>query len=90
MRSPSAAFCYSKNLSLCAVRRLPKEVCEHTFARAGEAAFPSFMTSTLQKVVVAHSPDADDAFMFYGLATGKVRSPLVQFEHHLMWPTATS
>ena len=27
------------------------------------------------KVVVAHSPDADDAFMFYGLATGKVRSP---------------
>ncbi len=41
------------------------------------------MTSTLQKVVVAHSPDADDAFMFYGLATGKVRSSLVQFEHHL-------
>ncbi len=35
------------------------------------------------KVVVAHSPDADDAFMFYGLATGKIRSPLVQFEHHL-------
>jgi 1,4-dihydroxy-6-naphthoate synthase len=41
------------------------------------------MTSTLQKVVVAHSPDADDAFMFCGLATGKVRSSLVQFEHHL-------
>jgi 1,4-dihydroxy-6-naphthoate synthase len=41
------------------------------------------MTSTQQKVVVAHSPDADDAFMFYGLATGKVRSPLVQFEHQL-------
>ena len=41
------------------------------------------MKSTKQKVVVAHSPDADDAFMFYALATGKVRSDLVQFEHQL-------
>ena len=41
------------------------------------------MDSSRHKVVVAHSPDADDAFMFYGLATGKVRSSLVQFAHHL-------
>jgi 5,8-dihydroxy-2-naphthoate synthase len=26
------------------------------------------------KIVVAHSPDSDDAFMFYGLASGAVRS----------------
>jgi 1,4-dihydroxy-6-naphthoate synthase len=31
----------------------------------------------------AHSPDSDDAFMFYGLATKKVRSPLVTFRHVL-------
>src|SRR6476646_10773268 len=27
---------------------------------------------TLTKIVVAHSPDSDDAFMFYGLASGAV------------------
>lgn len=26
----------------------------------------------LQKVQVGHSPDPDDAFMFYGIASGKV------------------
>src|ERR1700733_7430924 len=31
----------------------------------------------------AHSPDSDDAFMFYALATGKVRLPGVKFEHIL-------
>ncbi|MDA1313180.1 MAG: ABC transporter substrate-binding protein [Acidobacteria bacterium] len=41
------------------------------------------MESSVHKVTVAHSPDADDAFMFYGLATGKVRSSLVRFEHQL-------
>ena len=34
-------------------------------------------------VEVAHSPDSDDAFMFYALATGKVSSPLVEFKHIL-------
>jgi 1,4-dihydroxy-6-naphthoate synthase len=32
---------------------------------------------------LAHSPDSDDAFMFYALATGKVRMPGVKFEHIL-------
>ena len=32
---------------------------------------------------LAHSPDSDDAFMFYALATGKVRLPGVRFEHTL-------
>ena len=26
-------------------------------------------------ISIAHSPDSDDAFMFYGLATNKVRVP---------------
>jgi len=41
------------------------------------------MTAAPQEIVSAHSPDSDDAFMFYGLATKKVRSPLVNFRHVL-------
>ena len=36
-----------------------------------------------KEIVSAHSPDSDDAFMFYGLATRKVRSPKVSFRHVL-------
>jgi 1,4-dihydroxy-6-naphthoate synthase len=35
------------------------------------------------EIVSAHSPDSDDAFMFYGLATRKVRSSRVAFKHVL-------
>jgi 1,4-dihydroxy-6-naphthoate synthase len=38
--------------------------------------------STLE-IVCAHSPDSDDAFMFYGLATKKVRSRSLTFRHVL-------
>jgi len=34
-------------------------------------------------ISIAHSPDSDDAFMFYGLATGKVRVPGYRFSHTL-------
>ena len=36
-----------------------------------------------QEIVAAHSPDSDDAFMFYGLATKKIRSAKVSFRHVL-------
>lgn len=39
--------------------------------------------SAVSEIVCAHSPDSDDAFMFYGLATRKIRSRLVQFRHVL-------
>jgi len=39
--------------------------------------------STCVEIVSAHSPDSDDAFMFYALATKKVRSPRVSFRHVL-------
>lgn len=42
------------------------------------------MTSVVPvEITSAHSPDSDDAFMFYGLATKKVRSPKVAFRHVL-------
>jgi len=34
-------------------------------------------------IVCAHSPDSDDAYMFYALATRKIRSNLVEFHHEL-------
>ena len=37
----------------------------------------------LQEINIAHSPDSDDAFMFYGLATNKVRVPGFKFNHTL-------
>ena len=36
-----------------------------------------------REINIAHSPDSDDAFMFYGLATNKVRVPGLRFTHTL-------
>src|ERR1051326_5489183 len=44
------------------------------------------MSSTavdIREITIAHSPDSDDAFMFYGLATNKVRVPGLKFTHTL-------
>ncbi len=37
----------------------------------------------LRTISVAHSPDSDDAFMFYGLATSKLETDGLKFEHTL-------
>jgi len=36
-----------------------------------------------QTITLGHSPDPDDAFMFYGLAKGLIETPGLQFEHIL-------
>ena len=40
-------------------------------------------SSPLLDIVCAHSPDSDNAFMFYALATKKIRSSLVNVQHVL-------
>ncbi|HTY83742.1 MAG TPA: MqnA/MqnD/SBP family protein [Silvibacterium sp.] len=40
-------------------------------------------SSQVREITIAHSPDSDDAFMFYGLATNKVRVPGFKFTHTL-------
>jgi 5,8-dihydroxy-2-naphthoate synthase len=40
-------------------------------------------TAEVREISIAHSPDSDDAFMFYGLATDKVRVPGLKFTHTL-------
>lgn len=37
----------------------------------------------MHKLTLAHSPDADDAFMFYALATEKIETGDLDFEHYL-------
>src|SRR3954463_3463129 len=44
---------------------------------------PTSSASKVKEISVAHSPDSDDAFMFYGLATNKVRVPGLKFSHTL-------
>src|SRR5271163_4109067 len=44
---------------------------------------PTPITEGKREITVAHSPDSDDAFMFYGLATNKVRVPGFKFTHSL-------
>jgi len=39
--------------------------------------------AAIQDISIAHSPDSDDAFMFYGLATNKIRVPGFRFSHTL-------
>jgi 1,4-dihydroxy-6-naphthoate synthase len=40
-------------------------------------------SSQVREITIAHSPDSDDAFMFYGLATNKVRVSGLRFTHTL-------
>ena len=44
---------------------------------------PVMSSTTATEIKLAHSPDSDDAFMFYALATNKVRLPGVKFTHVL-------
>ncbi len=37
----------------------------------------------IREISIAHSPDSDDAFMFYALATNKIRVPGLKFTHTL-------
>lgn len=42
------------------------------------------MTTTKQLIRVGHSPDPDDAFMFYALANGKIDTGDYEFTHELV------
>src|SRR6202521_4799157 len=54
-----------------------------TFIAATSEQSPTPITEGKREITVAHSPDSDDAFMFYGLATNKVRVPGLRFTHTL-------
>ena len=43
----------------------------------------SYFLMTTRQITVAHSPDSDDAFMFYALATNKIKTGDLKFNHVL-------
>jgi 1,4-dihydroxy-6-naphthoate synthase len=52
--------------------------------RAGRpAVINAFASFAMRTITISHSPDADDAFMFYGFEAGAVRVPGYRFEHEL-------
>src|SRR4029077_2551769 len=52
-------------------------------AVADNPAMTTAATPQTRLLRLGHSPDSDDAFMFYGLASGKVSAPGLEFEHIL-------
>ena len=43
---------------------------------------PGIFSGMVQKLTLGHSPDPDDAFMFYGLAKNLIPTGGYEFEHH--------
>ena len=39
--------------------------------------------SSDKKIIFAHSPDSDDAFMYYGIAKGKFSIPGYSIDHYM-------
>jgi 1,4-dihydroxy-6-naphthoate synthase len=58
---------------------LPKGFLSQVSNKSSE----SVVSNSVREISIAHSPDSDDAFMFYGLATNKVRVPGYKFTHTL-------
>jgi 1,4-dihydroxy-6-naphthoate synthase len=53
------------------------------FGHSPEGKVSTLTAVSTREVSIAHSPDSDDAFMFYGLATNKVSVPGLRFTHSL-------
>jgi 5,8-dihydroxy-2-naphthoate synthase len=60
-----------------------EEISSIRAAREGNESMSSSVSASPREITVAHSPDSDDAFMFYALATNKVRAPGLRFTHTL-------
>ena len=64
-------------------RGAPAEVGPGPKNRRGGAAVVPPASAVPRRITVAHSPDSDDAFMFFGLATRRVSAPDLEFVHVL-------
>jgi 1,4-dihydroxy-6-naphthoate synthase len=64
----------------------PGQVCSLEVRKAGlphSLWFFKMTPAESKKISVAHSPDSDDAFMFYALATNKIDTGDISFDHVL-------
>jgi 1,4-dihydroxy-6-naphthoate synthase len=63
---------------------LSQQLIRSKFSQAsGEQQLSSPVAISTREISIAHSPDSDDAFMFYGLATNKVQVAGLRFNHTL-------
>ena len=61
----------------------PTAIFEEGRSQPRKRCMKSSSSSEPLEIKIAHSPDSDDAFMFYGLATSKIRVPGLKFTHVL-------
>src|SRR6266481_3199111 len=66
-------------------RNQSNRICKPSLGRIilRNYAMQSSTLAPTREISIAHSPDSDDAFMFYGLATSKIRVPGLKFTHTL-------
>ena len=69
----------------CSLQQVPPEFLRHRSSWPALRVGSSMSDHSLEvrEIKIAHSPDSDDAFMFYGMATNKVRVPGLKFTHEL-------
>src|ERR1700737_4820988 len=70
------------NPHFCVAARIARAVAQRTDPMAGQSATSKTSTET-REIKLAHSPDSDDAFMFYALATHKLTTPGYKYTHVL-------
>jgi 1,4-dihydroxy-6-naphthoate synthase len=80
-RSQSFAMSVSATVSQISETTPPSSAAEVKDSMSSSAS--AITSAEVREITVAHSPDSDDAFMFYGLATNKVRVPGLRFSHTL-------
>ena len=73
----------SDGLAICVISALRGDRASPGSARMDHMTATPAASPKTAELRLAHSPDSDDAFMFYALATGKVRLPGVKFTHIL-------
>jgi hypothetical protein len=56
---------------------------DHALSASSSSTAATAASAANREISIAHSPDSDDAFMFYGLATCKVRVGGYKFTHVL-------
>src|ERR1700686_3871423 len=61
---------------------MSRAVAQRIAPMAGQSATSKTSTET-REIKLAHSPDSDDAFMFYALATHKLNTPGYKYTHVL-------
>jgi 5,8-dihydroxy-2-naphthoate synthase len=78
LQLPAGGMCATMGLSSSSCRFVPKGKMESMLVQKADAT-----KAKATELKLAHSPDSDDAFMFYAIATKKIRTGNLRFTHVL-------